>query len=58
MVIHHDKMAYGKIKPLQDDLDQTCLAAMVKQLSAEEEKPEDERSAVSTAEGQNVGKKT
>lgn len=58
MVIHHDKMAYGKIKPLQDDLDQTRLAAMVKQLSAEEEKAEDERSAVSTAEGQNVGKKT
>ena len=37
MVIHHDKMAYGKIKPLQDEVDKSRLAAMLKQLSSAEE---------------------
>ena len=37
MVIHHDKLAYGKIRTLKDDLDEARLAAMAKKLSAEKE---------------------
>ena len=63
MVIHHDKMAYGKIKPLQDEVGNSRLTAMLKQLSAAEgDAPEkaapaeaNERRAASTPEGQKDG---
>ena len=40
MAIHHDKMAYGKIKPLREETDESRLAAMLKQLSGAEEEAE------------------
>ena len=45
MVIHHDKMAYGKIKPLKEDIEQSRLAAMAKKLSAAEAEKEAEAEA-------------
>ena len=50
MVIHHDKMAYGKIKPLKDEIDESRLAAMAKKLSSikEEEPPVKERTPAPT----------
>ena len=52
MVIHHDKMAYGKIKPLKDEIDEFRLAAMAKKLSSikEEEAPVKERTPAPAAE--------
>lgn len=50
MVIHHDKMAYGKIKPLQDELDQFRLTAMAKKLSAAEAEAEEEEETEAEAE--------
>ncbi len=52
MVIHHDKMAYGKIKPLQDELDQFRLTAMAKKLSAAEAEAEEEEETEAEAEAE------
>ena len=43
MVIHHDKSAYGKLKPLKEDLSEKKLAEMLKELnSSENEKFEED----------------
>ena len=52
MVIHHDKMAYGKIRTLKDDMDEARLAAMAKKLSAEKEEGQEDSSEKSSADTQ------
>lgn len=37
MTIHHDKLAYGKLSPLSEELTQEKLAAMLKELEEDGE---------------------
>lgn len=37
MTIHHDKMAYGKLQSLNEDISPDRLQAMLKQLKDDEE---------------------
>ncbi len=43
MVIHHDKLAYGKIASPTEEMTEEQIAAMLKQLNGEEEQSKDER---------------
>ena len=40
MVIHHDKLAYGKIDSGSEQLSEDMLLKMLQELNAEEESPE------------------
>ena len=41
MVIHHDKLAYGKLASPSEEMTEEQIAAMLKQLNAEEEPSKD-----------------
>lgn len=41
MVIHHDKLAYGKLASPSEEMTEEEIAQMLKQLNREEEQPTD-----------------
>lgn len=49
MTIHHDKLAYGKLASMQEDISEDKLLKMLKTLSEEGEKEgeEEEKTALS-----------
>ena len=42
MVIHHDKLAYGKLASPSEEMTEEQIAEMLKQLNKEEEQSKDE----------------
>ncbi len=42
MTIHHDKLAYGKLKSLQEDMSEDDILALLEELNAKDEQDEDE----------------
>ena len=42
MVIHHDKLAYGKLASRTEELSEQDVLNMIKLLNAEEDKPQEE----------------
>lgn len=44
MVIHHDKMAYGRLASSREDLSEEKLAEMLKRLNCDEREEEKEQS--------------
>ncbi len=40
MTIHHDKLAYGKLKPLQEELSPEDIALLLDEVNEEEEREE------------------
>ena len=41
MAIHHDKMAYGKLKPMKEELSEEALLDLVRLLNEEEDELEE-----------------
>ena len=48
MTIHHDKLAYGKLAKLNEELSEERLAQMIKELNGEEEEEQREENPTST----------
>ena len=45
MAIHHDKMAYGKLKPMKEELSEDALLDLVRLLNEEEDEIEEKGKA-------------
>ena len=57
MTIHHDKLAYGKLASSMEEMTEEQLNEMLKQLSDEEELPEEEGKAADDKKSVNLRKK-
>lgn len=42
MTIHHDKLAYGKLDPNQEDMSEKQIEEMLKELNAEKDENDDD----------------
>lgn len=45
MTIHHDKLAYGKIAPVKEDIPEDELARMIKELNLSDDGSEPDKEA-------------